>query len=77
MFTCAKHVQVLKHCLTRRLSLLCIMERVLTQGPAFVVYFTSLDGVEKPWKETCKGAAQRPSNKTHPALPQLRPLYYE
>jgi len=47
VFTNVEHMQVLKHCPTRWLSLQCIVDRVLIQYPGLVAYFTSHDDVEK------------------------------
>ena len=47
VFTDVEHMQVLEDCPTHWLSLRCILERVLTQYPALMAYFTSHDDVEK------------------------------
>ena len=56
-YTKVEHMQVLKHCQTHWLSILRIVQRVLIQYPALVVYFINHDGLETAGK--VKHAMQR------------------
>ena len=47
-FTDIEHMQLLKHCQTRWLSLQRAVTRILLQYPALLAYFASHDEVERP-----------------------------